>query len=91
MFNNLRFADDILLASEDSKELQTMLEQLNVESKAVGLEMNLSKTQVMFNNHIDKNDQKITIVEFQLKVVTSYTYLHQIASTNSSKEHEIKR
>ena len=51
-----------------------MLEQLNVESKAVGLEMNLSKTQVMFNNNIDENDQNIRIDGFQLKVVTSYTY-----------------
>ena len=42
MFNSLRFASDILLTSEDPEELQTMLEQLNVESKAVGLETNLS-------------------------------------------------
>ena len=33
MFNNLRFADDIILASEDPNELQTKVEQLN----AVGL------------------------------------------------------
>ena len=54
MFNNLWFADDILLASEDPKELQIMLEQLTVERKAVGPENNLSKTQVMFNNHHDQ-------------------------------------
>ena len=41
-----------------------MLEQLNIESKAVGLEINLSKTQAMFNNHIDENDQNITIDKF---------------------------
>ena len=74
IFNNLKFVDDIVLAPEYTEELQTMLEQLNVESKAVGLEMNLSKTQVMFNNNIDENDQNIRIDGFQLKVVTSYTY-----------------
>ena len=37
MFNNLSFVGEILLASEDPEELQTMLEQLNIESKAVGL------------------------------------------------------
>ena len=35
--------NDIVLASEDLEELQTMLEQLNVESIAVGLEINLSR------------------------------------------------
>ena len=60
-----------------------MLEHFNDENKAVGLEMNLSKTQVMVNNHIDDNDQIITINGFQLKVVTSYTYL--------DKEYEAKR
>ena len=44
-----------------------MLEQLNAESKVVGLEMNLSMTQVMFNNHIEENEQNITIDGFQLK------------------------
>ena len=58
MCDNLRFADDIVIASENLEELQTMLEQLNVESKAVGLEINLSKIQVMFNI-IDENDQRI--------------------------------
>ena len=51
--SSLRLADDIVLAS-DQRELQTMLEQLNVESKAVCLEISLLKTQVMFNNHIDE-------------------------------------
>ena len=58
IFNNLKFVDDIVLAPEYTEELQTMLEQLNVESKAVGLEINLSKIQVMFNI-IDENDQRI--------------------------------
>ena len=64
IFKNLRFADDIYTNLRSPEELQTMLEQLNIESKAVGLEINLSKTQAMFNNHIDENDQNITIDKF---------------------------
>ena len=76
------------LYSEDPKELETMLQQLtNVESIAVDLEMNLSKTQIIFNNYIDENDQIITINGFQLKVVTSYMYLGQLVFIDSNKEY----
>ena len=64
IFNNLRFADDIVIALEDPEELQTMLEQLNVKNKAVCREIYLSKIQIMFNNHIDENDQNIMIDGF---------------------------
>ena len=50
IFKNLRFADDIYTNLRSPEELQTMLEQLNAESKSIDLEMNLSKTQLMFNN-----------------------------------------
>ena len=90
-FNNLRFADDIVLASEDPEELQAMLNKLNEESKAIGLEMNLSKTQVMFNELIDEEDQTIQVDGETLKVVSSYTYLGQLVTTHPSKESEIKR
>ena len=42
MFTHLRFDNDIVMASHDLKELQTM-----------GLEMNIKKSQVMFNEQID--------------------------------------
>ena len=63
-----------------------MLEQLNVESIAVGLEMNLSKIQVMFNNRKNENDQNITIDGTQLKLVALYSYLSQLVFTDSSRE-----
>ena len=41
---------------------KTMLEQLNIESKAFDIEINLSKTKTTFNHLIDKktghNDQR---------------------------------
>lgn len=48
--SHLRFADDLVLLSESSKQLQTMLDAPNAASKRVGLEMNLSKTMVMSNS-----------------------------------------
>ncbi|MFH4973480.1 hypothetical protein AB6A40_000189 [Gnathostoma spinigerum] len=44
---HLRFADDIVVIANDTKTAQEMLLQLNKESKAVGLEINISKTKYM--------------------------------------------
>ncbi|KAK6043341.1 hypothetical protein COOONC_19154, partial [Cooperia oncophora] len=43
--SNLRFADDIVLISQNSAELQRMVEELNNVGKAIGLTMNRSKTE----------------------------------------------
>ncbi|GBP25976.1 LINE-1 retrotransposable element ORF2 protein [Eumeta japonica] len=47
--NHLRFADDLILFSENSKSLEKMLQQLSDESEKAGLKMNLSKTKIMTN------------------------------------------
>ena len=60
--NNLRFADNIVLISKDPQELQAMINQLNTYSKAIGLEMNLFKTQIIFNELVDAQDQIIVEV-----------------------------
>lgn len=48
--NHLRFADDIILFSENPDDLETMLQQLSNESAKVGLSMNTSKTKAMTNS-----------------------------------------
>ncbi len=42
--NNLRFANDMVLLSNNIKELQLMAEELSIESERVGLAMNIAKT-----------------------------------------------
>ena len=49
IFNNLRLADDIVLALEDPEELQTMLQKLNAENKAVAQEMTRTSQSIDFN------------------------------------------
>lgn len=48
--SHLRFADDLVLLSESSSQLQVMIQSLNAASKKVGLEMNLTKTMLMTNS-----------------------------------------
>ena len=47
--SHLRFADDIVLISSSSTELQEMIIQLNEESNQLRIKMNMKKTKVMFN------------------------------------------
>ncbi|CAH2106596.1 unnamed protein product [Euphydryas editha] len=47
--NHLRFADDIVLISDNPENLQTMLRDLAQESKKVGLTMNKTKTKIITN------------------------------------------
>ena len=49
IFNNLRLTDDIVLTLEDPEELQTMLQKLNAENKAVAQEMTRTSQSIDFN------------------------------------------
>ncbi|KAG1654084.1 putative uncharacterized transposon-derived protein F52C9.6 [Nymphon striatum] len=50
---NLRFADDVVLFPESPQEFQLIVEELRTASSKVGLEINLSKTKVMFNRNVE--------------------------------------
>ena len=89
--NNLRFADDIVLLANNVNELQGMVEDLNKESKKVGLEMNLDKTVYLINRNIDQTSTGVTVNGVKLKRVDEYTYLGQIITENGSSDKEITR
>lgn len=44
---HLHFADDVVLISEDSLELKTMIKQLHHASQKLGLEVNITKTKIL--------------------------------------------
>ena len=49
--NNLRYADDIIFMAE-SEELKRLLMKVKVESKKVGLKLNIQKTKIMASGPI---------------------------------------
>ena len=49
--NNLRYADDTTLTAE-SKELNSLLRKVKVESEKVGLKLNIQKTNIMASGPI---------------------------------------
>ena len=49
---NLRYADDTTLMAESKEELKSLLMKVKVESKKVGLKLNIQKTKIMASGPI---------------------------------------
>jgi len=63
--NHLRFADDIVLISNNTNDLQARLQELNNSSKISGMKINMNKTKVIFNKQIlaqNKNSKRLKIM-----------------------------
>ena len=50
--NNLRYADDTTLMAESEEKLKSLLMKVKVESKKVGLKLNIQKTKIMASGPI---------------------------------------
>lgn len=68
---HLRFADDIVLFSESSEQLETMLSALSEESEKVGLKMNVDKTKIMTN----RTENIVNLNGKPLEYVKKYIYI----------------
>ncbi|GBP81979.1 Intraflagellar transport protein 80 homolog [Eumeta japonica] len=88
--NHLRFADDLILFSENSKGLEKMLQQLSDESEKAGLTMNLSKTKIMTNAEPTDLDT-VRVNNEEIELVTEYIYLGQLISPTNTMNKEIDR
>lgn len=86
LFNHLRFADDLIILSDNPNDLLIMLEQLVVESAKVGLQLNALKTKVMTNHSKIPIMVNNSIIEY----VEEYTYLGQIISPTHLTSKEIQ-
>ena len=57
--SHLIFADDIILITKSTSELQKMVQDIHETSKPVGLNMHLGKTKVMWSPVVNKTDINI--------------------------------
>jgi hypothetical protein len=85
--NHLRFADDIVLLSENHKDLIYMIEKLNIHSQECGLDMNFEKTCAMTNGE----EKNICIQNTNINYVPEYKYLGQIISLDGRYVDEVDR
>lgn len=86
--SHLRFADDIVVLSETSLQLQEMIESSQKASAKVGLQINLTKTKTMTNSH----KKIIKVNENPLEYVDEYIYLGKTISFDTkNNDREIER
>ncbi|CAH2105276.1 unnamed protein product [Euphydryas editha] len=86
--SHLRFADDLVLLSETSENLERMIQSLHEASRQVGLKINLTKTNTMTNSY----KRTISLEHKPLQYVEQYIYLgKQITLDSNSNELEVER
>ena len=83
--NNLRYADDILMA--ESEELKSLLMKVKEENEAVGLKLSIQKTKIMASSLITSwlinGEVMVTVREF--------IFLGSKVTADGDCSHKIKR
>ena len=85
--NNLRYADNTTLMAESEEELKSLLMKVKVESKKVGLKLNIQKTKIMASS---------SIISWQIdgetvETVADFIFLGSKITADGDCSHEIKR
>ena len=83
---NLRFADDVVLFNETTKQMEKHLNNLNSESLKVGLKIRKGKTKYM-TDHADSED--ILIDQQKIEKMTEFKYLGQTTHLKDTTKEEI--
>ena len=84
--NNLRYADDTTLMSEN-EELSNLLMKVKDESEKVGLKLNIQKTKIMASGPITSWQ----IDEETMETGTDFLFLDSKMTADGYCSHEIKR
>lgn len=89
---NIRYADDTVLMANDAEKLQILVNEVNRQSKALGMNINPHKSVCMV---VSKSKHppniNIKIDDEPLKYVKSYTYLGALVTSDGKSINEIKR
>lgn len=87
--NHLRFADDIVLISDNLGEAAIMIQELKNAIQVVGLRINLEKTKMMTNLVPNK---LLSVDNNQIEMVHSYIYLgHEVRIGRDNQTAELLR
>ena len=84
--NNLRYADDTTLLSEN-EELNSLLKKVKEESEKVGLKVSIQKTKIMASGPITSWQ----IDEETMETMTDFLFLGSKITAGGDCSHEIKR
>ena len=81
---NLRYADDPNLMAESEEELKSLLMKVKVESRKVGLKLNIQKIKIMASG-------SITSWEIDGETMSDFIFSGSKITANGDCSHEIKR
>ena len=85
ILSNLSYSDDIAVTNNCLKNLQSFIDALSDNAKEIGLEINLTKTNSMSTDKIQK-PMNIKIYGKTLEQVTEFIYLgHKLSSSGDQK------
>ena len=84
--NNLRYADDITLMTENLEELKSFLMKVKEESEKAGLKLNSQKTKITASGPITSWKIDWETIE----TVTDFIFLGSKITADSDCSHEIK-
>ena len=84
--NNLRYAYDTTLLSENEEELKSLLMNVKVESEKAGLKLNILKTKIMTSGPITS----WKIEGEKVETVTNFILFGSKITADSDCSHEIK-
>ena len=87
--SHLIFADDIVLVANSPDELESMLTDIHLVSKPVGLSMNLSKTNVILN--VNATTSTVAVDGNTIEKIDQYVYLGKTVTQAGDLLPEIKR
>ena len=85
--NNLRYADDTTLMTENKEELKSLLRKVKEESEKAGLKFNIQKTIIMACGPITSWQ----IVGETMETVRDFIFLASKITADGDCNHEIKR
>jgi hypothetical protein len=89
--NNIRYADDTVLMADSEEKLQTLVDKLAVECNAVGLRINIGKTETMIvNKKKEEMSVEINIQNQAVKQVRSFKYLGSLVDEGGRCDGEIR-
>ena len=87
---NLRFADDTDALAEEEQELEALIESLDKTCTRYKMEISAEKTKLMTNN-ANGIQREIKVKGQKLGTVTSFKYLVEVVSDDSSKPEVLSR
>ena len=85
--NNLRYADDTTLMAESEEELKSLLMRVKMESKKVGLKLNIQKMKILASSPITSWEVDGETVQ----TVSEFIFMGSKITADGDCSHEIKR